>query len=148
MAVSSLSAAVAFTPFWKVRLMILAFLALLGISALCFAVAALVLALGDDLFLAWVAFVAVPLIVAALVDICNRFGRHRAAVSPSASDAAVNAKRDPRQQRGLMALRRAPRLIIAIRSSSSSARTRTSSSTGAIGSRLVGWRASSRASNG
>ena len=55
--------------------MILAPLALLAIGALCFAVAALVLALGNGLFLAWVAFVAVSLIVAALVDICNRFGR-------------------------------------------------------------------------
>jgi hypothetical protein len=59
--------------------MILASLALLAISALCFAVAALVLALSEGLFLAWVAFVAVPLIVAALAAICNRFGRRRTA---------------------------------------------------------------------
>ena len=73
--------------------MILASLALLAISALCFGVAALVLALRADLFLAWVAFVAVPPIVAALADIYNRFGRRRtAAMSPSAGDADVNAK--------------------------------------------------------
>ena len=73
--------------------MILASLALLAISALCFGVAALVLALRADLFLAWVAFVAVPLIVGALVDNCNRFGRRRmAAMSLSAGDADVNAK--------------------------------------------------------
>ena len=72
--------------------MILASLALLAISALCFGVAALVLALNGDLFLA-VAFVAVPLIVGALVDNCNRFGRRRmAAMSLSAGDADVNAK--------------------------------------------------------
>ena len=95
--------------------MILAFLALLAISALCFAVAALVLALGDDLFLAWVAFVAVPLIVAALVGICNRFGHRRvAAMSTSAGDADVNAKSDPRQQRGLIAMGCAPPLVIPI----------------------------------
>ena len=85
-AVSSRSAAVAFIPFGKVRLMILAFLALLGISALCFAVAAFVLALGDDLFLAWVAFVAVPLIVAALVALVERRSWRHGVTDPPLDD--------------------------------------------------------------